>query len=174
MEDCMNAQGAVRQQLGFWHGIGGQVMGDCGDALNKRLTDAKVGSIGSIYAHAVFAEDAVINGMLQGKPTLFQEQGWEAKTGVKPPEGPRQTDDWAANVNLNLATFQEYANAVFAQTDAYLANLSDAEMERKIQGPIGETTVGWMVVNILATHFPGHAGEIAALKGVQGLKGLPF
>ena len=23
-------------------------------------------------------------------------------------------------------------------------------------------------------HFPQHTGEIAALKGVQGLKGLPF
>jgi len=56
----MNAQEAVRQQLSFWHGIGGQIMSDCGDALNKRLGDAKVGSISSIYAHAVFAEDGIV------------------------------------------------------------------------------------------------------------------
>ena len=43
-----------------------------------------------------------------------------------------------------------------------------------MQGPVGESTVGCMIVNILATHFPQHIGEIAALKGVHGLKGLPF
>jgi hypothetical protein len=170
----MDAQGAVRQQLGFWHGIGGQVVGDCGEALNRRLDDAKIGSIASIYAHAVFAEDGIVNGVLQSKPLLYTEEGWEAKVGIKHPGGPRQSEDWAETVNMDLASFQEYAKAVFAQTDAYLAALSDAEMERKFQGPVGESTVEWFVVNILATHFPQHAGEIAALKGVQGLKGLPF
>ena len=170
----MNAQEAVKQQLAFWHGISGQVMGDCGSALNSRLSDAKVGSIASIYAHAVFAEDGIVNGVFVGKPLLYQEGGWEAKTGVKHPGGPMQSEDWASSVNMDLGKFQEYAKAVFAQTESYTANLSDADLERKVQGPIGETTLGWFLVNILATHFPQHVGEIAALKGVQGLKGLPF
>ncbi len=170
----MNAQEAVRQQLAFWHGIGGQVVGDCGDALNKQLPSATVTSISSIYAHMTFSEDSIVNGMFQGKPVLYAEQGWEEKAGVKHPGGPMQNAEWAATVKMDLAKFQDYAKAVFAQTDAYLAGLSDAEMDRKIQGPIGETTIGWFVVNILATHAPQHLGEIAALKGVQGLKGLPF
>ena len=170
----MNAQEAVRQQLGFWHGVAGQVLGDCGDALNARVGDAKIGSLAAIYAHVVFGEDGIVNGMFQGKPLLFQEQGFDKKTGVAHPGGPFQNEDWANSVKMDLASFQEYAAAVFAQTDAYLAGLSDAEMDRKIPGPVGETTVGWMVVNILATHFPQHLGEIAALKGVHGLKGLPF
>lgn len=170
----MNAQEAVRQQLGFWHGVGGQVLGDCGDALNKKVADAKIGSIASIYAHVVFSEDAIVNSMFQGKTPLYVEQGWEAKAGVKHPGSPMQTEDWAAGVKMDLPKFQEYAAAVFAQTDAYLAGLSDAEMQRKIQGPVGETTVGWMAVNIIATHYPSHIGEIAALKGVHGAKGLPF
>jgi hypothetical protein len=170
----MNAQEAVRQQLAFWHGIGGQVLGDCGDALNKGLPGANVGSISSIYAHVVFAEDNIVNGMFQGKQPVYESGGWEAKIGVKQPGGPMQNADWAAGVKMDLAKFQEYAKEVFANTDAYLAGLSDAELDRKIQGPIGETTIGWFVVNILATHYPQHLGEIAALKGVQGLKGLPF
>lgn len=170
----MNAQEAVRQQLAFWHGISNQVLGDCAGALNQRIENAKVGSIASIYAHAVFAEDSIVNGAFQGKPLLYQAEGWEQKTGVPYPGGPLQNEDWAASVKMDLGTFQEYAKAVFAQTDAYLGALPDAELDRKIQGPIGETTIGWFAVNILGTHFPQHIGEIAALKGIHGLKGLPF
>ena len=37
------------------------------------------------------------------------------------------------------------------------------------------TMLGLSVVsNILGWHMAEHTGEIAAVKGVQGLKGLPF
>lgn len=170
----MNIQETVRQQLGFWHGTVDSMLADCGDKLNTRLPNATINSIASIYAHMVFAEDGIINGVFQGKPLLYIAEGWEAKTGLPHPGGPRQTEDWASKVQMDLAKFQEYAKAVYAQTDAYLASLPDTEVARKVQGPIGETTLGWFLGTILATHFPGHAGEIAALKGVQGLKGLPF
>lgn len=170
----MNAQDTVRQQLAFWHGTVDSMLKDVGDKLNTQLKDSTCGSIASIYAHMVFAEDGIVNGMFQGKPVLYAADGWDAKTGVKHPGGPMQTPEWASDVKMDLATFQNYAKKVYAQTDAYLANLSDAELERKVQGPVGETTIGWFLTTILGTHFPGHAGEIAALKGVQGMKGLPF
>ena len=172
----MNVQSAVQQQLGFWHGTLGQVLSDCSeDALNKSVPGAKINSIASIYAHTVIAEDVIVHAMMQGKPALAQAQGWEAKTGITfPGVPPMMTDEWARALKMNLAPFQEYAAAVFAASDAYVAGLSDAEMERKVQGPAGETTVGWFVVNILATHVPQHTGEIAALKGIYGAKGLPF
>jgi hypothetical protein len=34
--------------------------------------------------------------------------------------------------------------------------------------------VGGALANVLLWHVCNHSGEIAALKGVQGLKGLPF
>lgn len=101
----MNAQEAVRQQLAFWHGIGGQVIGDCGDALNRRVPNAKIGSAASIYAHVVLSEDGIVNGMLQGKPTLFESGGWSAKTGIQPQAGPFQSDEWAAQVVMQLPSF---------------------------------------------------------------------
>ena len=148
---------------------------ECGDgALHKSLS-AQTNTIAATYAHAVIAEDIIVHAMLQGGAPLYQSGGWEAKTGVAfPGVPPALTPEWANAVTLNLATFQEYAKAVYGATDAYLASLSDADTERKTQGPMGETTVGWMVAVLLATHYPGHAGEIAALKGVQGMKGLPF
>ena len=169
----MKVQDVARSQLGFCHGTCGAIMGDCGEALNNQVQGATIASIGSIYAHMVFAEDAVINGMLQGKPMMYQSDGWEAKTGVPFP-GDADAGDWAKTLKMDYPKFQEYAKAVFANTDSYLANLSDADVEKKVQTPIGEQTIGWAVTTLLGTHFPQHAGEIAALKGVQGLKGLPF
>ena len=78
-------------------------------------------------------------------------------------------------MKLNLPAFREYAKAVYGATDAYIAALSDADLERKVHtGFIGEQTVAFVVSNILGWHVAEHNGEIAALKGVQGLKGLPF
>jgi hypothetical protein len=151
------------------------ILGDCGDKLNKQVPGATVTSIASIYAHMVMSEDAIVNGMMQGKPMIFMSDGWEAKTGVKMPgEQPSINPDWAHAMNMDLAKFQDYAKVVFANTDSYLKNVSDAELQEKVQTPVGEQTREWFIVNVLATHFPQHSGEIAALKGVQGMKGLPF
>jgi hypothetical protein len=88
---------------------------------------------------------------------------------------PAITPEWASALTMDLPRFQEYAEAVFAATDAYLADLPDAGLDRKIQGATGgEYTLGWGIAILLGQHGAQHSGEIAALKGVQGLKGLPF
>lgn len=172
----MNVQESVRAQLGFWHGTLDSIMGDCNDeVVSKTLPGANIESIGAIYAHIVFGEDYLVHGMLQGKPTLYESDGWQAKLGVKSPGVPPAiTDEWAKQVKIDDG-FKDYAKAVFAATDSYLANASDAEMDREMQTQFfGKQKAGWLASTILGTHAPGHAGEIAALKGVQGLKGLPF
>jgi len=169
----MNSSQAVQQQLGFWHGALDAVMADCGDALNKQMPGATVTSIASIYAHLVFAEDLIVNGMLQGKPAMYAQDGWEAKTGLPFPGNPAM-GEWAKSVQMDYPKFQEYAKAVFANTDAYLGSVPEADLSRKVQTPAGEQPVEWVIVTLLGTHAPQHIGEIAALKGVQGLKGLPF
>lgn len=172
----MNAQEAVRGQLAFWHGTMQNMMNDCDDEkLHRILPGSTCHSIAAIYAHVVVGEDVILNGMLQGKAPIFQEGGWEAKTGVPfPGIPPMQSDEWAAKVKMDLPAFQEYATQVFAATDAWLASATDEQLAQKRQSPFGEQTVGFLVANLLGTHVPQHAGEIAALKGVQGLKGLPF
>jgi hypothetical protein len=112
--------------------------------------------------------------MCQGKPTVYDAGGWKDKLNVPFKGNPALSPDWAKGLKLDLAPFREYAKAVYAATDAYLSTLSDTELERKVQTPIGEQTLAWALVALLATHLPQHTGEIAALKGVQGLKGLPF
>ena len=149
---------------------------DCEEELlNRNPPDATITSIASIYAHIVFGEDAIIRALFQGKPVLYQDQGWASKTGVPfPGFPPTISPEWAATVKMDLPAFQAYARAVFAAEDAYLAGVSGAEFGRKVTGPFGEQTIGSVLVNVLGTHAAQHAGEIAALRGVQGLKGLPF
>jgi hypothetical protein len=161
-------------QLNFWHPILDGMVSECDtEALGKDLPGSTVTSIGSVYAHIVLSEDGIINGLCQGKPTVYEAGGWRDKVSI-PFDGTTLSPDWAKGLKLDLPPFREYAQAVYANTDAYIANLPDAELEKKVQTPIGEQTVEWALVALLATHLPQHTGEIAALKGVQGLKGLPF
>jgi hypothetical protein len=161
----------------MWHGVVDGMVAECGpDVLNTNVKGGTITSVGSIYAHMVWSEDMITNGMLQGKPLIYQSDGWAAKTGIALPDGgnPEVKEEWARPLKMDLPKFQEYAKAVFSATDAYLGSVSEADLGRKIQTPIGEQTVGWAIAVLLGTHYPQHAGEIAALKGVHGLKGLPF
>jgi len=173
----MNMQTSVREQLQFWHDTLDQMLSECdAAALNRRVEGATIGSIGSIYAHIVFVEDVLVHGRLRGRTPIYVEGAWEAKTGVAfCGDPPMATPEWSAAVRMDAAPFGAYARTVYAATDAYLAGLADADTVRTVSSPLlGGRTVSWYLSTLIATHLPAHAGEIAALKGLQGLKGLPF
>lgn len=170
----MDGMAVLRQQLAFVHDALENTIAGCSpEALVKNLPNATISNPGSIYVHAVFSEDGIVHGMLQGKPPLFHQQGWGPKLSVQMPENPQMNLEWGRAVALDLPSFQQYAKAVYQATDSFLQSLPEAELTRKIQAPFGETDVAFML-NVLVIHPPMHTGEIAALKGEQGLKGLPF
>ena len=68
---------------------------------------------------------------------------------------------------------QAYGQAVLAAVDAYLATLTDAELAHPRQ-IFGQDTTIAEAIGVATWHTALHAGEIAALKGVNTLKGLPF
>ena len=171
------ATAVLRQQLAGYHAILEQTMDDVpADALDRTLPGATIGNIASVYAHTVFAEDQILHGMLQGKAPLYASEGWTSRTNVAMPSPGELTLEWSrAAKKMNLPAFREYAKAVYAATDAYLAGLPEAELDRTLDtGFIGEQTVAFVVSNVLGWHAAEHNGEIAALKGAFGLKGLPF
>ena len=172
----MTTQAVLRQQISGYHDILEQTIADCPQgALAHNPPGATITSVGSIYAHLVFSEDSIVHGMLQGQAPLYKTQNWAARTSIEMPKPGEFSAEWARTVKMDLPTFREYAKAVYAATDAYIAGLSDSDLERKVQtGFVGEQTVAFVVSNILGWHAAEHTGEIAALKGVQGLKGLPF
>ncbi len=57
-------------------------------------------------------------------------------------------------------------------TDAYLGGVTANELDRSVTVNDTEMPVA-VLLTMMVCHSAGHAGDIAAVKGVQGLKGLP-
>jgi hypothetical protein len=172
----MTPQALLKQQLGGVHDILEQTIADCSQhTLDMNPPNATITNIGSIYAHILFSEDGIVQGMLQKKAPLFHSQGWGSKLNVAMPKNPQFDPEWGRAVRMHLPPFREYAKAVYAATDAYVSGLAPADLERKLDtGFMGEQTIAFVVGNVCIWHVAEHNGEIAALKGAQGLKGLPF
>lgn len=169
----MRTQDLLRAQYRQANGILEQVIDDCDDETLKHLPGGNIGTIGSIYAHTVFDQD----GMFQGAGrdgSIWQSGGWAEKTALGEMKG-RQTEEWArAARDMNIAAVREYAQEVYAATDSYLEGLSDEELSEEIETFAGKMPRAQFLGTTCLWHVSNHQGEIAALKGSLGLKGLPF
>ena len=169
----MDAKTMLREQMQALHGTLEAAIGDCSaDALTRKLPGSTINSIGAIYAHTIFGEDGLLNGLVRGTKPVYFEGGWAPKIGVDMPQGAMEPD-WT--VKLDLGLFRQYAAAVYEATDQYLATVNDADFARLVDpGFAPPMPVESFVANVLAWHVATHQGEISALKGVQGVNGLVF
>ncbi len=169
----MDVKTTLQHQMKAMHDTLEAAIRDCSaDALTYKSPGSTINSIGAIYAHTIFGEDGLLNGLVRGETPVYMAGGWASKIGLDMPQGGMEPD-WTVTLDINL--FREYAAAVYAATDEYLATVSDAELDRVVEsGFAPPMPVGLFVANILAWHAATHQGEISALKGVQGLNGLDF
>lgn len=170
----MDAIQATRETLGLAHEILEATIGDCEpETLLRTFPGSTIGSIISIYMHAVSSEDWAIQELIQGKAKVFVTDKWSEKWSLPPlPQG--DDIDWAT-ANVPLAEVQKYAQAVYAATDAWLGTVTDASLDQQIDWFNGQKkTAAWVIAETTLTHVPLHAGEISSLKGLMGLKGLPW
>lgn len=169
----MEARELLRAQFQTIHQFLDMTIADCSPEVLEKKDDAwTINKVGSLYAHIVLSEDMMLNGMGKGGDLVLKSDGWEEKLGIHD-ASPRQ-DEHLADLTIDLETFCEYAKAVAAATDDFLANATDEQLNKEVDSPVGKQPFITFFANIGLTHIAGHWGEIAALKGVQGLKGLPF
>ncbi len=135
--------------------------------------------IGAMYAHVIIGEDFLLSGLRGTAP--IGASTFAGKMGVSEPPPPASGtgwSDWAHRVRVDLTALRAYAQAVYANTDAYLASASDAELDKvgkhPLSGMLPDMSPAAFVGNLLSGHVANHCGEISALKGEQGLKGYPF
>ena len=130
-------------------------------------------TISASFIHLTSVEDHFIQGILQGKPRVWDAQGWSEKTGVKKTPGIGENWDEFKHLHLQPVNLLEYQKAVWAATDVFLAGLTAEDLDRKVMLGKREMTAAELL--IMAIHQSlSHTGEIAALKGIQGAKGLPI
>jgi hypothetical protein len=138
--------------------------------------------LGATYAHIVTSEDMLVNVLLQGGAPLFAIT-WAGKTGLSermPIPGPEweQYGAWARRVQVDLPALHQYAAAIYANTDAYLATLTTEDMDRPIDmtrlGLGAPASLAWVLAQTGVAHLHNICGEIAVLKGIQGAIGYRY
>jgi uncharacterized damage-inducible protein DinB len=132
-----------------------------------------VSPISTILIHMLAAEDYFIQTLIRGQAPYWAVQEWGGKIGVPAP--PAQGGNWDEfkTVKISLAPVLAYAEAIRVATDAYLAQLTAEELERRVVFHGDELPVA-QVLMILVSHSACHTGEMAAIKGMQGIQGLPY
>ncbi|MGB8645848.1 MAG: DinB family protein [Anaerolineae bacterium] len=128
--------------------------------------------LGAIYAHAIAAEDVIVNAVLKGGQPLYAT-AFAGRSGISEPQ-LRAEFEWARRVKVDLPALREYTQAVWAATDAYIASLTDADLDRIVETTLGKLPVSWILSNLVLAHVHNMMGEVSVLKGVQGAKGYPF
>ena len=174
----------LQQQLSGAHDFFEGVLADVTAEQAHWLPPGRANPIGATYAHVLTSEDGIINGTLKGGAPLFAT-GWAGKAGLsQPPPGPNPDapglpdwGPWAREVQVDLPAMRQYAQAVYAATDAYLASLNDEDFSKTIDLTmlgLGQRSISNILLGGVLSNVQWHTGEIACLKGLQGSKGYPI
>jgi DinB superfamily len=172
----------LRQQVRIAHDILEATMADVTPEQAHWAPPGIANPLGATYAHVVVSEDFVINGMFRHQAPLNTTTSAD-RTGLSQPMPAPASAAWSAypawtrQVRVDLDNLREYAHAVHAETDGYLASLSDADREQPLDLSdigLGPQTVASTLTLLLLNHIGTETGEIACLKGLQGARGYPF
>ena len=130
--------------------------------------------IAFVLWHYYRTEDNIIQFVLQGKPTVWLEGGWDQRFGLdRKAQGTGMSLEEAQAIRIDKDDFLTYMDAVGKATEDYLAGLDDeALQQRTTVKPLGEMPISAAIGNMCLTHGLTHLGEIQHLRGLQGLRGM--
>jgi hypothetical protein len=176
----MDTVALLREQLKDAHALLEAVMEDVTPEAAHWIPPGTANPVGATYAHVVLTEDRIINGAIQRGTPLY-DAAWAGKTGLSelmPIRGEAWKDyaNWTRRLQVDLPALRAYAAAVYDASDAYLATLSPADLDRPrdLSGVgMGKVTLAWILSREVVGHVDNITGEISCLKGLQGQKGYP-
>jgi hypothetical protein len=125
--------------------------------------------IGALIQHTIMSEDSLIHTRLMGQPSIWERDGWGERTGQQSLQGADEAAYRAFRMQPNA--LDEYREAVWRETDAYLDTLNEADLDREIELRPGRTMSFAGYFGIVLNNNFSHVGEISVVKGLQGLKG---
>jgi hypothetical protein len=169
----MNGADVIRNAFGAARHWYSSTVSDVTEELANYVPDGRAHPIGALMAHILQSEDGFIQGVLQGKPTIWEAGGWSARLGV--PDMFYQDNATARGAHIDPEAIAAYQGEVYAATDRYLSALSDADLDREVDPfGVGPQPVGSALIMFVLGNTFAHTGEISALKGVQGAVGYHF
>ena len=127
--------------------------------------------ISATFVHMLTSEDRSIQVILQGKERLWESEGWFEKLNLKDTPGGGKNWEQAKERSWTLLPLLGYEQSVRSATDAYLDRLTAQELDRKLIVNGNERRVA-DILSLLIIHQVIHTGEMDAIKGIMGMKGL--
>ncbi len=164
----------LRRELRAMHGLYDRVTSDLHDEQLNHMPDGGKQNIAFSLWHYVRTEDNGIQFVIQRKPTVWIEGGWDTKFGLdSKSQGTGFTEDEAHKFRFTgIGDFRRYMQDVFARTDAFVGALTSAEAARQVTvKPLGEMSVLTAISGLCMTHGYRHLGEIEFAKGLVAAKG---
>jgi hypothetical protein len=167
-EQHMNTAEYAKSSLEAMLGLVGTCAGGMDDSQYNWKPGGTANSAAKSHVHALTSMDFFINGAVQGKPLLWPEVAAQHNLPANPME------IWGFDGPIPVDPIKEYAANLQAGVLAHIGSLSDADFDREVETQFfGKKSVAFLV-SLAGMHAVGHAGDMAAVKGMQGLKGLPF
>lgn len=164
----MDAITFVEGQFDHAWNIAAMVAKDMTDEQYNTAPGGTSNSPAQSHVHAMSSVDFFVNKVIRGDKLSWSE--FASVHGL--PANPMEI--WAFSGTVPLAPINEYAVTVKQLVHDYLGTLRDTDLDREIETQFfGKQTVAW-ILQLGVAHLAAHAGDMAAIKGVQGLKGLPF
>ncbi|MBW2140940.1 MAG: DinB family protein [Deltaproteobacteria bacterium] len=130
--------------------------------------------IAFIIWHCVRTEDMVLNFLLQKKPPVWNEEGWDKKLDMDPrAQGTGMSAEEAAALRIkDMKEFSKYMENAFRSSEAYLDGLNDEDLDQVHElAVLGKRSLYEVIGGTILQHAGNHLGEIWYIKGLQGLKG---
>ena len=164
----MNAVTYARTDLESAFGLLNMCAAGMDDAQYNWAPGGTCNTIAKSHVHAVTSIDFFINATIKGGQMLWTPVAQAHSL----PQSPLEV--WNHEGAIPKAAIDDYAQATQKAALDAIAGFSDSDLDREIDTPFfGTKSVAWLL-QLVSTHSTGHGGDIAAVKGMQGLKGLPF
>ncbi len=130
---AISAVSPLRQQIQDSRGFLEETISGVDAEQARRVPAGVAAPIAAHYAHVLVGQDMPLHGMLLGTAPLIATS-WAGKAGFAggpPPIGPNAPwGEWARTTAFDLQTLREYARAVYAATDEYLASVTGTQPDR--------------------------------------------
>lgn len=166
----------LRAQLKDAHEALELTMQDVDQKLADGTPPGTANRVGERYVHHATSEDSLVHLFLMGAAPPLMSSTWEGRTGASEPRFGTDPEH-SRRLTVQLGPARQYQRAVHEATDRYLADLAEADLDRLVDmssSGFGRVPVWWVVARLIIGHVWEVNGEIAAVKGVLGARGLPF